>query len=151
MAEYRNLKITGANGDENEEFGGDYAGLDISSLPDQPNLTAAEMKARFDALVKRLIVPRFNTLLEVLSTAPEQKPVYISSYRSLVAASAEYTDFSVPWAKAGMAIAVTSNDSLPKVLPKSAICDVDGTVRVFWISAPSSSVGSLITIVGGEM
>lgn len=146
MADYTYLKIVGANGDENLMTGGDYAGLDIMSLDDQPNLTAAEMKARFDALVKRLIVPRFNQLLSKLSEEPE---IHIGMFRSIVNASAEYTDFEVPWAIQGMPIIVTATDSVPKVIPKSAVCDENGIVRVFWVTAPSTSVGSNLSIIGG--
>lgn len=146
MADYTSLKIVGANGDENVTTGGDYAGRDISSLDDQPNLTAAEMKARFDALVKQLMVPRFNTLLNKLS---EKQEIHIGMFRALVSASAEYTDFEVPWALKDMPVVVTAYDSVPKVIPKSAVCDKNGIVRVFWQTAPSSSVGSTLSIMGG--
>ncbi|MBR6772340.1 MAG: hypothetical protein IKM29_02990 [Clostridia bacterium] len=73
----------------------------------------------------------------------------IGMFRSLVSASAEYTDFEVPFAKAGKPIIVTANDSLPKVIPKSAVCDRDGTVRVFWMTAPATNVGSALSIVYG--
>lgn len=66
MADFSYLKIVGADGDENALHGGDYAGLDIGSLEDQPTLSAIELKDRFDALVKRLIAPRFNALLDAL-------------------------------------------------------------------------------------
>lgn len=66
MVDFSHLKIVGADGDENALHGGDYAGLDIGSLEDQPTLSANELKDRFDALVKRLIVPRFNALLDEL-------------------------------------------------------------------------------------
>lgn len=146
MADYTYLKIVGANGDENVTTGGDYTGRDISSLDDQPNLTATEMKARFDSLVKQLMAPRFNALLNKLSEEPE---IHIGMFRAIVDASAEFTDFDVPWATQGMPIIVTATDSAPKVIPKSAVCDVNGTVRVFWLTAPSSSVGSTLSIMGG--
>lgn len=66
MADFSHLKILGADGDENGVYGGDFTGLDVAGLEDQPSLTANELKDRFDALVKRLIVPRFNALLDAL-------------------------------------------------------------------------------------
>lgn len=44
-----------------------YAGKDIASLPDRPELSAAEMKARFDALAKEVIVPKFNAAVDILT------------------------------------------------------------------------------------
>jgi hypothetical protein len=66
MADFSHLKIFGEPGDENNLYGGDYTGLDVASLEDQPSLSANELKDRFDALVKRLVVPRFNALLDAL-------------------------------------------------------------------------------------
>lgn len=79
----------------------------------------------------------------------ESAAVRIGMFRSLVGASAEYTDFAVPFAKAGKPVIVTATDSSPKVVPKSAVCDTDGTVRVFWMSVPSTNVGSALSIICG--
>lgn len=79
----------------------------------------------------------------------EAASVRIGMFRSLVSASAEYTDFEVPFAKEGKPVVVTATDSSPKVVPKSAVCDQDGTVRVFWMTAPASSVGSALSIICG--
>lgn len=49
-----NLKITEA----------DYDGKDIAGLPDTIAGEAANVKARFDALVKDVVAPRFNDLIE---------------------------------------------------------------------------------------
>lgn len=144
MPEYRDLIIAGANGDENATLGGDYAGRDIQSLDDQPNLSAEEMKARFDALVKTLIVPRFNALLDRLST---NQTLRIEMVRSLVGASEELTDIPVEWVRKDKAVLVMSNDANPKALPKSASCAQDGVVRVFWQTAPSSAVSVCLTVV----
>lgn len=46
----------------------DYEGLDIAGLPDQVSGQAASLKQRFDALVKDLVVPRFNLLIDELAT-----------------------------------------------------------------------------------
>ena len=45
----------------------DYTGRDISGLPDHVVGQAAMLKARFDALTKELVVPRFNALLTELA------------------------------------------------------------------------------------
>ena len=44
----------------------DYAGRDIESLEDKPLLSAKQLKARFDSLVKSLVVPRYNALIDEL-------------------------------------------------------------------------------------
>lgn len=49
-----NLKITDA----------DYYGKDIAGLPDTIAGEAANVKARFDALVKDVVAPRFNDLID---------------------------------------------------------------------------------------
>lgn len=51
------LKITAA----------DYTGKDISGLADRPALTAAQLKARFDALVKDLLAGRINGVIDLLA------------------------------------------------------------------------------------
>lgn len=48
----------------------DFAGQDISSLPDKPQLTAAELKARFDNVGKVLVaLGAFNNLLDALASS----------------------------------------------------------------------------------
>ena len=51
------LKITAA----------DSTGKDISGLADRPALTAAQLKARFDALVKDLLAGRINGVIDLLA------------------------------------------------------------------------------------
>ncbi|MBQ1222972.1 MAG: hypothetical protein IIX84_01670 [Oscillospiraceae bacterium] len=79
----------------------------------------------------------------------ESVAVRIGMFRALVNSSSEYTDFEVPFARAGKPVVVTATDSIPKVIPKSAVCDTDGIVRVFWMSVPTSNVGSALSIVCG--
>jgi hypothetical protein len=43
---------------------GDYIGQDIMGLPDQVVGDAAALKARFDALVKQVLVPKINGLID---------------------------------------------------------------------------------------
>ena len=45
---------------------GDYGGLGVSAAPDRMTGTAAENKAVFDRLVKELVGPRYNQLIEAL-------------------------------------------------------------------------------------
>jgi hypothetical protein len=47
-----------------------YAGKDIAGLPDRPELSASDMKARFDALSKEVLAPKHNAAVEIL-TGPE--------------------------------------------------------------------------------
>jgi hypothetical protein len=47
---------------------GDYIGQDIMGLPDQVVGDAAALKARFDALVKQVLVPKINGLIDDLGT-----------------------------------------------------------------------------------
>lgn len=51
-----NLKITAA----------DYDGKDVAGLPDSISGDADNVKARFDALVKDVVVPRLNALVDYL-------------------------------------------------------------------------------------
>ena len=51
----------------------DYTSKDIAGLPDKVVGDGATIKARFDSLVKNLIVPRFNDLID------ELKKLYIDS------------------------------------------------------------------------
>lgn len=49
----------------------DFAGKDVSSLPDKPSeayMTAGELKAAFDRAAKEVLAPRINELLAVLSS-----------------------------------------------------------------------------------
>lgn len=46
----------------------DYAGMDIASVPDRPEGSAAEVKALFDRLVKELVSVRYNELLALLQS-----------------------------------------------------------------------------------
>lgn len=47
----------------------DYPGNDIASLPVKPQMSAAELQASFDRLVKRVIAPKLNALIEALTAA----------------------------------------------------------------------------------
>lgn len=47
----------------------DYTSKDISSLADRPALTASQLKARFDSLVKNVVAVKFNGLIDALVTA----------------------------------------------------------------------------------
>lgn len=51
-----NLKITAA----------DYDGKDIAGLPDSISGDAENVKARFDALTKDVVVPRLNEVIDYL-------------------------------------------------------------------------------------
>lgn len=42
----------------------DYAGKLVSELDDRPQLLPSELKARFDALGKEVIIPAVNTIAE---------------------------------------------------------------------------------------
>ncbi|MGN1451430.1 MAG: hypothetical protein ACI4XQ_04995 [Eubacteriales bacterium] len=44
----------------------DYAGRDISGLPDVPAISSEQLKARFDSLVKDVVVPKYNALIDEL-------------------------------------------------------------------------------------
>lgn len=46
----------------------DFTGLDVSSLPDQPSLSAAELKARFDSPAKVVLSGKINRFLDALSS-----------------------------------------------------------------------------------
>ena len=86
---------------------------------------------------------------EIAVDYTESAAIRMGMFRAIVNASAEFTDFDVPFAKAGKPVVVTANDSTPKVIPKSAVCDVDGTVRVFWMTVPTSNAGSALSIICG--
>lgn len=45
----------------------DYEGKDIAALPVRPTISAAELQAAFDRLVKEVVVPKFNALIEELA------------------------------------------------------------------------------------
>ncbi|MDR2513817.1 MAG: hypothetical protein LBD02_01250 [Christensenellaceae bacterium] len=45
----------------------DYTGKDVASLPDVLTGTPAENKAVFDTLVKELVAPRLNALIDLLN------------------------------------------------------------------------------------
>lgn len=75
--------------------------------------------------------------------------VRMGIFRALVSASAEFTDFTVPWAKKGKPVVVLSNDASPKVIPKSASCESNGIVRVYWTTVPSSDVSAALSIFYG--
>lgn len=46
----------------------DYTGKDVSGLADKPTLTAAQLKARFDSLVKNVVAVRYNACIDALKT-----------------------------------------------------------------------------------
>ncbi|MBQ5973380.1 MAG: hypothetical protein IJL69_04200, partial [Oscillospiraceae bacterium] len=52
--------------DHKVDTGSDYTGKDVESLPDAPTITAAQLKARFDSLVKKVVVPKYNALIDEL-------------------------------------------------------------------------------------
>lgn len=45
----------------------DYPGNDIASLPVKPQMNAAELQASFDRLVKQVIAPKLNALIDALT------------------------------------------------------------------------------------
>lgn len=45
----------------------DYPGNDIASLPVKPQMSAAELQASFDRLVKQVMAPKLNALIEALT------------------------------------------------------------------------------------
>lgn len=45
---------------------GDFAGKNISALPDKPTLTAAQLKARFDDVVEDIVTPKYNAAIDIL-------------------------------------------------------------------------------------
>lgn len=45
----------------------DYEGKDVAALPVRPTISAAELQAAFDRLVKEVVVPKFNALIEELA------------------------------------------------------------------------------------
>lgn len=52
-----NYKVTGS----------DYTGKDVSSLDERPQMSAAELQAAFDRLVKEVVAPKFNALIDALA------------------------------------------------------------------------------------
>jgi hypothetical protein len=48
----------------------EYIGKDISGLPNQPNntMTATELKAQFDMIMKDVMVPKFNALIDQVAS-----------------------------------------------------------------------------------
>ena len=59
----------------------DYAGHDVSSLPDRPALSAAELKARFDSPAKVVLGGKYNQLIDALASekSGESGAHYIAS------------------------------------------------------------------------
>ena len=47
----------------------DYKNKDIAALPVRPTISAAELQAAFDRLVKEVVVPKLNAMLEELASA----------------------------------------------------------------------------------
>ena len=47
----------------------DYPDHDVASLPVRPQISAAELQAAFDSLVKDVVVPKLNDVLDTLSSA----------------------------------------------------------------------------------
>lgn len=45
----------------------DYADKDVASLPVKPQISAAELQAAFDRLVKEVVVPKLNALIDALA------------------------------------------------------------------------------------
>ena len=50
--------------DHKVDVSADYMGRDISSLEDRPNISSEQLKARFDSLVKDVVVPKYNALID---------------------------------------------------------------------------------------
>ncbi len=53
--------------DTHKILSSDYEGKDIAALPTRPTISAAELQAAFDRLVKEVVVPKFNALIEELA------------------------------------------------------------------------------------
>lgn len=53
--------------DTHKILSSDYEGKDIAALPVRPTISAAELQAAFDRLVKEVVVPKFNALIEELA------------------------------------------------------------------------------------
>ena len=49
----------------------EYVGKDISGLADTPNMEPAELKARFDSLVKSVVVTKYNGLVNALNSTAD--------------------------------------------------------------------------------
>ena len=47
----------------------DYKNKDIAALPVRPTISAAELQAAFDRLVKEVVVPKLNAMLEELASS----------------------------------------------------------------------------------
>lgn len=63
--------------------GSDFAGKDVSSLPDQPGsvgMTASELKAAFDRPVKEVVVPKMNALIDALEAQLEKGAYTVTEY-----------------------------------------------------------------------
>ena len=61
----------------------DFAGKDVSSLPDQPGsvgMTSKELKAAFDRPVKEVVVPKINGLIDAVETAFEKGAYTVTEY-----------------------------------------------------------------------
>ena len=146
MADFSHLKIVGADGDENALHGGDYTGLDVASLDDQPALSANELKDRFDALVKRLIAPRFNALLDALysnsdvqmRTIDVDTPAYAGSSTQI---ALEGVPFGTPiMCQAAYDIAELREERTP--YPLSAFVVANNQVVINW----SENTGPSVTV-----
>jgi len=80
-----------------EIVAGDYVGKDIESLPDVVSGQASTLKARFDSLVKDLVVARFNALLTRLDSITNHVESYTGSKANV--ATGAWTDvktFTLP-------------------------------------------------------
>lgn len=52
--------------DHKVDTSADYVGKDISGLDDVPLLSSKQLKERFDSLVKKVVVPKYNKLIDEL-------------------------------------------------------------------------------------
>ncbi|MBR6739863.1 MAG: hypothetical protein IKM04_02190 [Clostridia bacterium] len=63
---------------------GDFSGKDISSLPDRPQISTAELKARFDSIGKSMLaLGSFNGLVDALTANTGAGEIGTTSGRSL--------------------------------------------------------------------
>lgn len=147
--EYTHLKITGAEGVEGILYGGDYTGLDVAGLDDQPTLTSSELKDRFDALVKRLIVPRFNALLDALSS---NENIHMETMEVSTPANGSVTSVALAGAVVGAPVMCQAafdiagqEDRTP--YPIGAVCLSNGTVTINWSESTGTSVTVPVTLI----
>lgn len=92
------LKITAA----------DYVNLDIASLPDTVSGQAASIKARFDSLVKNLIVPRLNALIDMAVPAVGEIEINTTGINPAVKYGVGTWEL---WGQGKMPVGVDSTDS----------------------------------------